>query len=229
MLAIGFCSFLVKKRHLAVGMTVTMLAVLTASALHKYPSGSRLLYFVLPVVYLLLGEGLQGIQTAALRLNRVFAWGVTVVLMTVLLYNPMLTAVRRLVHPDTREEIKPVLAHVAQRASPNNRIYVYFRALPAFTYYAPSFGLDGMTIIEGIRGDLYEDAYLAEINRLRGGEPVWLVFTDNCPTCRLDEHEFLKYARRIGSRRDSIRAPGAAAFLYRLRTPKRRSGPSSGN
>ncbi len=186
---------------------------LLGSGLRKYPFYGRLLLFLVPFLLLLVAEGAERLRA----LTAEAAPSIGVILFGLLVFHPAAIGLRFLLHPRTREEIKPVLAYIQERAAPGDGLYVYGGAAPAFDYYAPRYGFDpGRTII----GNWWREwtAYQKDLAALRGRGRMWFLL---CHTRRRDgtddeEKPFLYLVDGIGRRLESFHAPGAAAYLYDL-------------
>lgn len=119
-----------------VGMT------LLASGLHQYPFKARLLLFMVPLVFLILAEGI-GYLFSCLQANQ--RW-IGFVVLLLLLFHPVYYAFGNLKNPAfithdssyqrIRENIKPVLTYVQANRQPEDSVYLYYAAQYAFKYYA---------------------------------------------------------------------------------------------
>jgi hypothetical protein len=106
------------------------------------------------------------------------------------------------------------------RGRPEDLVYVYYGAEPAFRYYTMRGGLPPGRVVFGSlnRDDLGQ--YLQEVDRLAGRRRVWLVFTHVFRRLGIDEERFLlHHLDRRGVRRDAIVGEGATAYLYDLTGP----------
>jgi hypothetical protein len=116
-----------------------LLLALAAAALHRYPfmahySGSRLMLFSAPALYLVAANGVSAAITALWREPwRPVAAALTA--LVVLLLQPV-TVFRENYHTTiNREEIKPLVALLEQHRQPGDLIYVYYYAVHPFRYY----------------------------------------------------------------------------------------------
>jgi hypothetical protein len=212
----GFGSLLQRKWPVAVGLIVSVSCLLAASGLEKYPLSGRLVLFAAPAVYLLAAEGVSCLYRALSRIHRPGAFVVAVLAAAMLLYGPTLNTANKLLHPYTHDEIKPVMAYLQRHRVPKDPIYVYWRAVAAFTYYAPFYSVSSVEFTPGAQGGSSIDAYGNDISRFGKAGRIWLVFVDRCSTCKLDEQTYLRRLDALGKRLDQFRGDGAAAFLYSL-------------
>lgn len=111
----------------------TMLAAtLAAGYLGKYGAGQRFILFLLPFGILCLAEGAVRVFRALPRdLAAVFA----AVVGAVVLAPPLADAGRKLVQPPKPEDVKPVLAYLANRWHDGDTLYVSKGAQYALRYY----------------------------------------------------------------------------------------------
>jgi hypothetical protein len=101
---------------------------------------------------------------------------------------------------------------------PDDRVYVYYGAVPAFTFYAPQLGIDRNTYITGVSSRKDPAQYLREIDAMRGSERVWFVFAHNCPRCIVNEFDYITdHLEEVGIRKGNYQSEGAFMYLYDLR------------
>ncbi len=93
-IVIGGTSLLAGSRPLAATILLPFALVLVASAFHKYPIWDRLLLFLVPLVYLLMAQGLRRVYLWASRWNRALAVGASAAIFLILLW-PMTVAAKR--------------------------------------------------------------------------------------------------------------------------------------
>jgi hypothetical protein len=178
-----------------------------------YPTAGRVLMFLLPPLVLLVARGVAGVARAPVQpLGRRFA-GVAAI---ALLLPSVLYATRAV--PQTRAEIRPLLEYAAQNRQPGDLLYVHYRALPAFRYYAARTGWQGGAVVDGICARLRPAAYLDQLATLRGHPRVWVLLVDGKENAGYDERELIThYLEHAGARRDGVVASGAWLYLYDLR------------
>lgn len=187
----------------------TLLALL-ASALRLYPFATRLTLFVAPAIALLIGCGLDALNSSrAARPNPLAT------LLAVVTFALAARPLRDL--PMVHEELRPMVRYVAAHRQPGDAIYVYYGALPAFRYYAPGSGLGPDAYIAGRCARSAWRSYLAELSSLRGRRRVWLVLSHPFTGMGIREQQlFTDYLGQAGTLLDQRRAPGALAALYDL-------------
>ena len=213
----GFISILLKRWQLALLLVVPLALTLLASAFGKYPFGGRLLLFAVPTVFLLIAEGVERIRLVLLRINPWISFFATVILVTLFLYQPTWVALRNLKHPNMVEHIKPVLSYLIHNKVNRDSIYVYYGARAAFKYYASLHGLSEGDYIAGISSRQEPHKYIQDIDKLRGLNRVWIVFSHNCSWCKVNEKLFfLDHLDKLGVRVEEIESSGASLYLYDL-------------
>ncbi len=183
--------------------------LLLASAIEKYPAWGRLLVFALPVIALLLGAGVGLLLRAAGTRHRLLA-----VCMVGIAMLPLLYAAGKQAANPFREELRPVVAWVQNNSEPDDVIYVYHRAQYALRYYIER---DRHLDWRYVAGDDHREdlqSYLDEVDRFRGEERVWLIFTEDAIGGARDKALLLLWLDRHGVRLDAIEMVGASAYLY---------------
>jgi uncharacterized membrane protein len=175
-----------------------------ASAAHLYPISTRTELFLVPAVVLLIAEG---VAETARRVPRPGRLATAILLATAVAVGPVWLAGKRLVHPRTHQEIKPVLEYVRNHWRAGDTLYVHYGAQYALLYYdeckcvrltsdrshrelwplSPSPRGRGQyaqaaispssRIVVGRYFGVQEQPYLKEIERLAGRGRVWFVYS----------------------------------------------------
>ena len=186
---------------------------LAASALDRYPFNGRLVLFLAPFLLLLLGDGAGRVRKGTAASLRAAG----VILVALLVVPPAAICGYRLLHPRTREEMKPALEYLASHRRPGDRLYLYKYAVPAFDYYARRYSLDPRDVV---RGEWYwtPASVRAEVDRLRGSGRTWILLSHTIsPEGDDDEEVLLPVLDQAGKRLAAFRATGAAVYLYDFR------------
>jgi len=185
-----------------------------ASMLRLYPLYIRVLLFAVPPTFLLIAAGTQTLYRALAAHSRLTA----VLLVLLLLFHPFYRSLTVLASPWTTEEPRPVIQHIQEQWQPGDRIYVYHAAAPAFTYYAPRFGLNDPTLYQvGQVSNGNFNLLRDDVARLPGTR-VWFLFMHVHTFNGISEQAFiLSELDQQWPRLDAFEAPGAAVFLYDLR------------
>jgi len=137
-----------------------------------YPSQGRLSLFLLPCWLTAVAAAIDALDRASSG-PRLRVGLVLVVTVAGLAGTFGLRPGEPMEHP---RELLSDLAHVVE---PGDRIYVRYSAVPAWRYYAPSVGLDGLgpDVLFGECARDRPSAYVQEFDRLRGSPRVWVVFS----------------------------------------------------
>jgi hypothetical protein len=207
----------------AIALLVAPVALTVAAAMAgAYPFGGiRQDMFLLPMLYVVAALGLCA--AAGLVATRI---GARAAGAAALLFVAMLTATGAtrsvaVLQSEGPEALRPILADIAERLRPGQRIYVYWGAQPAFRYYwrtrpepwlAGSVhwsGLDQATADQQMTGVSRELADLAV-----GREPYWLVIS------HILSHDLEKLLRGLEVHSDVqlvLQSSGSYALLVRGR------------
>jgi hypothetical protein len=213
----GSLSFFVRKWQFALFLIMPFPIVLLVSGFEKYPFSERLLLFILPIVFFLIVEGIERFRLILTRINFWIAVGAWAILAVVLLYYPTKIALKNLEYPILGEHIKPVMSYVSERKVNGDLIYIYYAAKPAFAYYASLYGFGENDYFIGIRGREDPGKYIQDIDKVRGYNRVWFLFSHNCTWCLVNEELFyLNHLDKTGKRLDEFKSTGASVYLYKL-------------
>jgi hypothetical protein len=217
LLVLGSLSFAFKRWQLMSVLLAPFLLTLAASALGKYPFSERLLLFLIPLLLLLLAEGMERVRMLLLSLNRPLAGFVFASLIVYFLYGPITIAYKNLQSPPLGEDIKPVMAFISRNRLSTDLIYVYYGAGPAFEFYAPFYKFERNDYFVGISSRKDPAQYIKDIEKIKGGQRIWFVFSHVCNKCVVNEKDFiLEYLNGIGLKRDAYFSEGAFVYLYDL-------------
>jgi len=151
-----------------------------------------------------------------MRLNKALAWAVSTGLLIFFLSGPTAQAYRNVVSPAFGAHQARDVIPAGERRS-EDLIYVYYGAVPAFTFYASQYGIDERNYSVGVASRDNPDRYLEDLEKLRGKPRVWFVFSHNCPPCEVDERLFmLEHLDTLGRRMGEYASGGSAVYLYDL-------------
>jgi Dolichyl-phosphate-mannose-protein mannosyltransferase len=228
-----------QRPRLVVGGTM-LAATLAAGYLGKYPAGQRFILFLVPFGLLCLAEGAVRVFRA---LPRDLAATFALVVGAVVLAPPLKDAGRNLVRPPKPEDVKPVLAYLADRWQDGDTLYVSSRAQYALRYYLECSDCAGVparlravlqvrprsgpaqttpalvsetpqVLIETPQALVVDEQRATNINRLAGRDRVWALFTHYFP---LTEEGVLKPLGQLGLQHECSPVHGKAfACLYDL-------------
>jgi hypothetical protein len=241
---VGLLSLL-RQNRTHVSMLVAPIALLfAASAADLYPISLRTELFLLPTVILLIAEGIAQLVRWAPRSWRL---GVALILALAVAAGPVWVAGDRLVHPRTREEIRPVLAFVRDHWRDGDTIYVHYGAQYAFRYYvecdcvnlvdddgqrlwsisatsgrsqyAPAAASRSEHVLIGPYAGSDWTRYRSDLDRLTERGRVWFLYTHfrDLDEASFIEDELVGYLNTLGTRIEGIDELRAHAYLYRMR------------
>jgi hypothetical protein len=215
---LGILSLAFRRWQLMLVLVAPFGLTLMASAVQRYPFSGRLLLFLVPLVLLLLAEGVERVWRLLLRVRGSLAGLVSASLTVYLLYGPAAAAYENVRSPPLGEHIKPVMAYASEHYQSTDLIYVYYGASAAFEFYAPLYGFDQGDYVVGVSARNDPDQYLEDIEKIRPSQRVWFVFAHNCNWCLVNEQEFiLEHLDEIGLKIDECESFGASIYLYDLR------------
>ena len=205
----GGVSLLAARSVFVLLLTAPIGVALAAALLGRYPFQGRLALFALPLLTLLAGAGVEYVR-GSLRATR----AVMVLLIALLLLSPGYGSLSNLMRPRGREELRPVMAYLQHRHLPDDIVYLFGPARPAYDYYAPRMNFRPQQLVIGRDvGESWQDL-AADLEQLRGLGRVWVLLSH----VRSEDERFVEYyLDTLGTRRDAFQAPGAAALLYDLR------------
>ncbi len=203
---VGCISMLLKGKKRFFVLISPALPTLLASGFHKYPFKGRLLLFIVPSLLLFIAEGAQQIRDKTKHHSAIIGTA----LIGLLLFHPFYFASYHLIKPRTKEEIKPVISYVREHEQNGDVLYLYYASQYAFKYYSESYGFDGNDYTVGVA---YWEDYISDLDKLRGNERVWILFSH----IKQEKREcFLAHLDSIGIALDSFKSAGAAVYLYDL-------------
>jgi hypothetical protein len=240
----GCVSFYTQKKKIFIILIAPIVTTFLAAALHEYPFKGRFIFFLVPLLLLILTEGAEFIRSRSYHSSRIIG----IIFISLLLFHPLSLSAYRIIKPFYWEDIKPVLKYVQDNWQKGDMLYVHYYAQYPFDYYSnyypePYRFNEGEYII-GIapRGwyrnyrkqdvskyydpgapieqssiDIF-NLYARELDQLKGKKRVWLLFTAAIPKDGIDEEKFLVYhLETIGEQLDFIGHSGiSAVYLYDL-------------
>jgi hypothetical protein len=194
-------------------LAVPVLTTLLGAFLHKYPLGGRFLLFLLPILFLFIGEGAIVIAEASGQLYHITRLAVLVIL----LMKPISADLQTLINPSRPEDIKLAILHIQTHERPGDVWYVYHWARYQFWYYSEVYRVQPTRVWIGVDCGTDVACYSADLDKLRGQPRVWVLFSHIWTGDGLQEEAlFLDHLDRLGVRLDSYRSTGARAYLYDL-------------
>ena len=215
LMLIGWFALLLNNWDYAIAIACIFFITLLASALQLYPVFERMILFLIPLGLILLGKAVEAVYQ---RLQKYQFLGVlpAIVLAGFLVYGPLVTSLQSFVMPKYFEHIRPTMEYLRDSWKDSDAIYVSYGALPAFRFYAPSYGLDSVPYEFGRRED-YKNPQniLSQLDSFEGQSRVWILLSHVYEKGDFNERDFvLNYLNQIGEKRREFRVPGTSVFLY---------------
>jgi hypothetical protein len=198
-------------------ITFAFSAALIASAVQRYPFQGRMILFLVPLMIVAMGAG-AGWIASIFQSNTMKSYA-SILLIALILFAPFEQSAANALAPKMREHIRPLMQYLQENHKPGDQIYVYYGAAPAFAFYATDYGFSASDYVWGGEHPDQPDLYLPELDALRGGKRVWVVFAHVFETGDFNEKDFiLGYLDQIGEKKREFKAPGTstAVFLYDL-------------
>jgi len=216
---VGVAVLFRRNRRLGWIVCGSCIATLLAAFAHRYPLGGRLLLFAVPIILLLVAEGVAAVCARCPRGKLVH-----VVIACLVLALPLLNAIRggaRSVSGIQRDDIRPVLEYVNAHASPADGGYVYFQAQPQMRYYSDVLG---GRVKWKLGSDCGADAtcYAKDVDSLTGSGRTWIVLSHVLIRDKTDDRAILvEELDKRGRRLEEFSTHSAHAYLYDLGRDKR--------
>ncbi len=174
---LGIWAFFKQKQwQLALLIIVTVGLNMLASGFQKFPFHGRLILYLLPMIFILLGKGLDILLSIAH--NRIVT-NILFVGMLVLLLRPAISTTTSYLftYSYLNDDMKPVLSFMEKRVQKDDTVYLYHYTTRSFLYYAPMYHLENLSVIEGEDNFKNAKGYQKEISSFPKGQRIWFVFT----------------------------------------------------
>ena len=160
----------------ALALTVPIGLNILVSGFQKYPFHGRLILYLLPLVFVVLGKGIDVLWS--LGRNRLFANIAFVGLMILILQSVISTTNSYLfTHDYLRDDLKPVFSFMQASHQEDDLVYLYHLVAPEYSYYAPDYNLENLQTITGQNYSARAKNYQEELSALPRGQRIWFVFS----------------------------------------------------
>lgn len=146
------------------------------SGFRSYPFHGRLILYLVPLVLIALGKGIDFL-TQIIR-NRVLT-NIVYVLLIVLLLNPAVSTTKSFLFTRSylKEDLKPVFAFMEANHQSDDIVYLYHFVGPEYIYYAPEYNLESLPYVMGRNNSDRAKKYNDELSSLPRGRRIWFVFS----------------------------------------------------
>jgi hypothetical protein len=215
LMLLGWVILWMKDQNYAITFALILITTLTASALELYPFAERMILFLIPIGFLLLGKTVEALYQS-LQKQRVLSILGTLILSGYLIYGPLATSTEYFIKPKYFEHIRPYMQFLHDTWRSGGAMYVSNGAVSAFEYYAPIYGLKDVKYITNGR-EAYEDPsdILGQLDTLKGKPRVWILMSHVYEKGDFNEKDFiLNYLNQIGEKKREFRVPGTSVYLY---------------
>ncbi len=210
----GVISLARRARVYLAGLILPLAISYIASLLSLYPLQSRLFLFAVPLLYLLVGEGLDNVTGLfSPSFTKVFGYSVALFLIA----SPMLMAISSFVEPEMGEDIAPVLESIQDNWSEGDLIYVYHASIPAFSYYRDSYKFNEQDYVFGEWSRDELAGYLPQLDKIVSTRNrVWILFSHVVRNGSIREADFITdYVEANGGKlQATFKATRAVTYLY---------------
>lgn len=149
----------------------------------------------------MVAAGVQWIGAQAARVHRLLGAAVVAAVAAAPVYTVIADP-----PPYYIEAYKPVLAYVQTHRRAGDAVYVYANAYEAVVHYGARYGLTPDGYILGVCDQRESRRYLADVDRFRGRERVWVI-ASSVPPFYPPRQSIDRYLHAIGVQRDSIAIP----------------------
>ena len=201
-----------KNRQLLALILLPLTLNLLLSGFQKYPFGERLLLYGVLNLYIPIAVFFEWLWRQKWRFVR-FKYA-AVVLIVLNLAKPTVQAGRFLADPIRIEEMKPVVAWLADHYKPGDTVFVHNHGHHTFSYYKNRFGIHPSLIrVSQMITPQTLNKVAEDLSPLKGR--VWLVFGHAKTLGGIDyEGAFLNEAKKRGRVLDQCVHMGASGYLF---------------
>ena len=188
----------------AVALTLPIALNVIVSGFQKYPFHGRLILYLVPLVLIVLGKGID--HLIHFIRNQAFARAAFAGLL-ILFFSSVITTTNSYLftHSYVREDLKSVFSFMEMNHQDDDFVYLYHFVGPEYLYYAPEYHLEDLPYFMGKNHSARAKRYQDEISALPRGQRVWFVFSFVIQTRvrkgeKEDEREYmLNYLKENGT------------------------------
>lgn len=205
---IGVVSFYRTKKLKLLILYSPIIITAVASLLRKYPFENRLILFLVPIILLIIGEGIKEFFNYKLVNTKLLG----ILVLILIFMHPFVNDVRYVFNPRTRNEIKPVMNYLSESRQKGDTIFLYHFGETAVEYYAPKYGFNRSDFI--VDNDHNRD--FDNIDKYNGTKRFWILFAYTSSRFPYAKEIYLSYLRHSGKELKSFSADGASVYLFDL-------------
>lgn len=202
-----------KKIGIALFAFLPVMVHLVLSACKLYPFDLRLILYLTPMIILTIALGFDHMVALVLRYFDNYSIQILALLPALFF---MVYFFYKSGFPIEKEEIKKAFRFIEENKRPEDRMYIYYCAIPAFKYYnAINYYRPVNPVIFGEIPNSDRSNILDQLTDIKGR--VWLLFTHPLNN---DDHFIVRKMDSLGyTQLHSLRVYGGSAFLYRVDHP----------
>jgi len=174
---LGLWGFLKEKKwQWALALTIPVGLNIVVSGFEKYPFHGRLILYLLPLILIVLGKGID--LLISLIRPRVVA-NIAFAALIVLLLKPVIPTTNSylVTRSYLQDDLKPVLAFMEDNKQDGDLSYLYHYIGQPYTYYAPFYDLETLPVVAGQDNSRNAKKYQEELSSLPRGQRIWFVFS----------------------------------------------------
>ncbi len=205
-------------------LTIPIGLNILVSGFQKYPFHGRLILYLLPLVFVTLGKGIDFL--ISLIRNQI-GTNIAFAALLMLMLQPVISTTNSYLftHSYLQDDLKPVLGFIEKGKQSGDLVYLYHYLEQPYTYYAPSYHLEGLSFRVGENNAGNARKYQVELSSLPKGRRIWFLFSF-VTNARVDKGEkqnereyILNYLRENGTILDefysSNNASSAHLFIFK--------------
>lgn len=196
-----------KKIGFLILIFIPLILHLILSANKLYPFDLRLILYLSPILIITISFGFNSVINFIFKTLKIKKLKFLALIMPFISFSIFY----RLGFPLKREEIKDSIIHLQQNISKNEKIYVFYSALPAFRYYQKiQFIKVSAPIIFGTNNFNHNDKYIRELIKLKGKN--WILFSRKFSDV---ETNIIKQLDSLGYEKiETFKTYGSKTYLY---------------
>ncbi|MEL6864028.1 MAG: hypothetical protein AAFP19_06405, partial [Bacteroidota bacterium] len=201
------------RRMALLSLLFPFLLAVGASAIGLYSTIPRLLLFALPILLILVTEGIGlvylwvGERWAFIKHKRMGFY-----LMAGLLFlQPTLDAIHQTAEPREIEDIQQALSYIQEHWQSGDLLYLYHYAEHAYQFYQTHYPLDDLKLVHGRTP--WEE-WPKDFEALGDQKRVWLLFSHDDRDQALDRNRYTDYLDLHFQQLRALETKGTACYLY---------------
>ncbi|MBC8047341.1 MAG: glycosyltransferase family 39 protein [Fimbriimonadaceae bacterium] len=206
-----FAGYILTRKRKKTGVTLLLLLPillhLLLSAFKLYPFDERLVLYLCPIIIIAIAFGFNYLKEYIFHISKIERSRL------LLIFVPFIFLIIFFTNsfPIKNEEIKTSLSYIKNNMQANDNIYVYYSAIPAFTYYTDiKFFHISSPIIKGSSNRGNKELYITELQNCTGR--TWLLFTH---IYGKEENYIVERLDTLGySKTEVFNNKGTSAYLY---------------